>query len=78
VPGKMVQGHHGAATVSGKSVRINATGCFGTWEGVGDRRSASQETRLTDVSYSPFELKGGGNEKGAQWKTRALLVCLVK
>ncbi len=35
-PGKMVESHHGAATVSGESVRTNATACFGTWEGVDD------------------------------------------
>ena len=35
------------------------TVCLGTWEGAGERRSASQETQLTDVSTQPFESKGG-------------------
>ena len=30
-----------------------------TWEGAGKRRSASQETQLTDISIQPFESKGG-------------------
>ena len=42
----------------------NATVRFGTWEGAGKRRAASQETQLTDVSTQPFESKGGSIWRG--------------
>ena len=37
---------------------MDATVCLGTWEGVEARRSASQETRLTDHFLFTLRTKG--------------------
>jgi len=53
------------------------TVCFGTWEGAGERRSASQDTQLIDVSIQPFESKGGSYVVWPLVSIRfVLLVCM--